>query len=181
MRPGVDVTSRAEPLPRSAPTDTGPGFLIGNTATGLTPPPPDVKLVRSLTEYIAVFGDRTGGDLAYDAAEAFFREGGNVLTVSRSNPGTTRAAKAAKEADAAAQPNPNVVDPTIQAALDALGKDLGPGQVFIAHASAAQPANQSALLQHAAGCNRVALLSLADGDASSLQAAVATLRSDTNA
>jgi len=55
MRPGVDVTSRAEPLPRSAPTDTGPGFLIGNTATGLTPPPPDVKLVRSLTEYIAVF------------------------------------------------------------------------------------------------------------------------------
>src|SRR5215831_2942992 len=138
MRPGVDVKSRALPLPRSAPTDTGVGFLIGATAVGVTPAPPDVALVQSLTEYEAVFGDRQGGDLAYDGAEAFFREGGNKLYVSRTNPGTTRAVKAAPS-DPEAQPT--VVDPTIQAALDALTKDYGPGQVFICHTLGTVAAN----------------------------------------
>src|SRR5215467_2907910 len=95
MRPGVDVISRALPLPRSAPTDTGPGFLLGNTSLG-----PDIGLVRSLTEYEAIFGTRTGSELAYDAADAFFREGGNILNVARTNPGTTRAAPAKADLEA---------------------------------------------------------------------------------
>jgi len=154
------------------------GFLIGATAVGVTPAPPDVALVQSLTEYEAVFGDRQGGDLAYDGAEAFFREGGNKLYVSRTNPGTTRAVKAAPS-DPEAQPT--VVDPTIQAALDALTKDYGPGQVFICHTLGTVAANQSALLAHAAATNRVALLSPADGDAAALTAAASALRTDTNA
>src|SRR5215831_946566 len=133
MRPGVDVISRALPLPRSAPTDTGVGFLIGATATGVTPAPPDVALVQSLTEYEDVFGARSGGDLAYDGAEAFFREGGNKLYVSRTNPGTTLAAASGKGKAGDPEAQPTVVDPTIQAALDALTKDYGPGQVFICH------------------------------------------------
>ena len=218
MRPGVDVISRALPPPRSAPTDTGVAFVIGQTPTGITPAPPDVALVRSMTEYVATFGDRgTGvGQATYDAADVYFREGGSKLYVSRTNPGTTREAapvevppedelqkmtraeldalatdlgiepsQFATKADlvtALAEFQPLVVDPTIAAALDALTKDLGPGQVFIADPTlAAAVDNQSALLAHALANNRVALLTCADGDASSIQAAAVALNTDANA
>jgi hypothetical protein len=218
VRPGVDVISRALPPPRSAPTDTGVAFVVGDTATGITPAPPDVGLVRSLTEYVATFGDRgTGtGQATYDAADVYFREGGNQLYVSRTNPGTVVAAAAFEvpseddlqkmsraELDALAtdlgiEPSqfatkgdviealtsatPAALDPTITAALDALTKDLGPGQVFIADATlAADPANQSALLAHALANNRVALLSCADGTAAEIEAAATALNTDANA
>jgi hypothetical protein len=217
MRPGVDVISRALPPPRSAPTDTGVAFVIGDTPVGTTPAPPDVALVRSLTEYVAVFGDRgTGvGQATYDAAECYFQEGGAKLYVSRTNPGTMTAASppevppadelekmSRNELDALAidlgiEPSqfstkadivaalgdvsPAIVDPTIQAALDALTKDLGPGQVFVADpAKAALVDTQSALLAHALANNRVALLSCADGDAASIQAAAEALNTDAN-
>jgi len=232
MRPGVDVISRALPLPRSAPTDTGVGFLLGNTAVGVTPAPPDVALVQSLTEYESIFGDRQGGDLAWDGAEAYFREGGNRLYVARTNAGTTLSladqpdlsdaslqAMSRSDLDTLGQglgvdtselPNKDAAiaaikqkvgaaaqtvssqehdyeaalqaaDPGIASALAALGKDYGPGQVFICHTLASDAATQSALLAHAQATNRVALLSPADGDASALQAAAAALRTDTNA
>jgi hypothetical protein len=218
MRPGVDVISRALPPPRSAPTDTGVAFVIGDTPTGITPAPPDTALVRSLTEYVAVFGDRgTGtGQATYDAAEVYFQEGGNKLYVSRTNPGTMVAAAAnevppedeltkmsrneldalaadlgldplqfATKADVIAalgEVTPSAADATVLAALDALTKDLGPGQVFIADATVAAVAdNQSALLAHALATNRVALLSCADGDAASIQAAAEALNTDANA
>jgi hypothetical protein len=218
MRPGVDVISRALPPPRSAPTDTGVAFVIGATATGVTPAPPNVALVRSLTEYVATFGDRGTGpeQTTYDAAEVYFQEGGAKLYVSRTNPGTAVAsapfevppedelAKMSRnELDALAtdlgiEPAqyatkaelvaalgaaaPRVVDPTIQTALDALTKDLGPGQVFIADPTVAAVAdNQSALLAHALANNRVALLSCADGDAAAIEAAGEALQTDANA
>src|SRR5262245_58902077 len=198
-RPGVDVISRSLPPPRSAPTDTGVGFVVGATAIGVTPAPPQYKLVRSLTEYESVFGARGTGpeQTTYDAADVFFREGGNQLYVSRTNPGTafeapafvvpsraelealTRAeldalavqagfdssglATKADVIDALLAVEPLAADATIVAALAALNKDLGPGQVFIADpALAGVAANQSALLSHALACNRVALLSCPD-------------------
>jgi hypothetical protein len=218
MRPGVDVISRALPPPRSAPTDTGVAFVIGATATGITPAPPNVALVRSMTEYVAVFGDRgTGvGQATYDAAEVYFQEGGARLYVSRTNPGVavesvpfevppeeelqamTRAELDALATDLGLNPSqyatktdviaalvaaaPQVVDPTIAAALAALTKDLGPGQVFIADPTLAVTVDsQSALLAHALANNRVALLSCADGTAASIGAAAAALNTDANA
>jgi hypothetical protein len=218
MRPGVDVISRALPPPRSAPTDTGVAFVVGATATGIIPAPPAVALVRSLTEYVAVFGDRgTGtGQATYDAADVFFREGGNQLYVSRTNPGTTTAEAAPElpsddelakmtraELDALATdrgidplgfatkadviealeaPATAAADATIVAALAALTESLGPGQVFIADPTlAAVAANQSALTAHAVACNRVALLSCADGNAAAIQAAATALNTDANA
>jgi hypothetical protein len=78
-------------------------------------------------------------------------------------------------------PSTLVADPGIAKALAALTKDLGPGQILIADASlAADPANQSALLAHAAATNRVALLTCADGTAASLQAIGDALQTDPN-
>jgi hypothetical protein len=73
-------------------------------------------------------------------------------------------------------------DAGIASALAAMTKDLGPGQVFIADPTLAAVAdNQSALLAHCAACNRVALLSCADGDATVLAAAGTALQTDANA
>jgi hypothetical protein len=218
MRPGVDVISRALPPPRSAPTDTGVAFIIGATPPGVTPAPPDVELVRSMTEFVATFGDRSavaGEQATYDAADAYFHEGGAKLYVARSNPGTmvtlssalpahdelermTRAeldalatdrgidpAQFATKADVLAAleaPALQVADPGIASALANLTKDLGPGQVLIADATlASDVSNQSALLAHAVACNRVALLSCADGNAAALEAAGQALQTDANA
>lgn len=178
MRPGVDVISRALPPPRSAPTDTGVAFVVGITGGAGTDP---YALVHSMTEYEAVFGPRTGGPAVYDWADVYFREGGAKLYVARTDValGGTRSSRSSKsDADA---PTVAALDPTIQTALDALTKDLGPGQVAIADATlAADVANQSALTAHAAATNRVALLSCADGTAAQLIAAGTALQTDAN-
>jgi phage tail sheath protein FI len=180
MRPGVEVTSRALPPPRTAPTDTGVAFLIGATATGVSAQ--NVTLVRSMTEYENLLGTRTGGSAAYDAADVFFHEGGASLYVSRTNPGTTREGDEEPKADeepkskgGRAGPDLQVVDPTVQAALDALTKDYGPGQVIIADPTlAAVAANQAALIAHAKANNRVALLSCADNASAATLEAIGT-------
>jgi len=191
----VDVISRALSPPLSPPTNTGVGFLVGLTPAGQTPAPPNVALVRSLTEYEATFGARgsvAGDQATYDSADAFFREGGSQLYVSRTNPGTVldveaasaslEPLKAGKAKISGGSVDTLALDPTIKAALDALGKDLGPGQVWIAdHTLAGDAANQSALLAHAAATNRVALLTTADGTAAALEAAAAALATDANA
>ena len=208
MRPGVDVISRALPPPRSAPTDTGVAFVIGDTPQG-----PAIALVHSMTEYVSTFGDRgTPGDPTYDAADTYFREGGSKLYVAPTNAVTgfsveatsadeleamTRAELDEVAADrgldpadygtkaevlAALAPTTLSVDTGVASALAALTKDLGPGQVFLADPTLAAVAdNQSALLAHCAACNRVALLSCADGDASVLGAAGLALQTDANA
>src|SRR4051794_26442072 len=101
-RPGVVVTSRADPPPRSAPTDVGMAFMVGATEKGA-----DVKTVQSFLQYTTEFGIRTGFVEAYDAAEGYFQEGGAKLTVAR-----------LATAD----------DAGLDTALALLTKDLGPGQ-----------------------------------------------------
>jgi hypothetical protein len=214
MRPGVDVISRALPPPRSAPTDTGVAFVVGDTVQG-----PLYQLVHSMTEYVAAFGDRSGaGNATYDAADTYFREGGAKLYVAPTNPtggmtvgvqtapttaeleamtraeldvlavsyglnpadyGTKAEELTAVEDHLAA--SPTAVDTGIAAALAALTKDLGPGQVFLADpAKAAVADNQSALTAHCAATNRVALLSCADGDSAALKGAGLALQTDAN-
>ena len=191
MRPGVDVISRALPPPRSAPTNTGVGFVVGATAIG-----PQVGLVHSMTEYVGVFGDRgtvAGPQATYDSADAFFHEGGSLLYVGSTSgaPGTieTLGVPTEEEPEAKTKSGSSGASASTQSAdaptgdvLDALTKDLGPGQVWIADlALAADPANQSALLAHAAATNRVALLSCADTDSPTIIGAATALQTDANA
>jgi phage tail sheath protein FI len=180
--------------------------MLGATSAG-----PNFALVRSLTEFVSTFADRTvaAAAIAYDAADVYFREGGNQLYVSRTDAAGGLAASGADleamtraELDALAVekgldpadystksdeiaalsgPGTLALDAGITAALGYLTRDLGPGQVFIADpVLAADPANQSALLAHAQACNRVALLSTADGDESALSAAGLALQTDAN-
>lgn len=185
MRPGVEVITRALPPPRSAPTFTGVGFMVGETNDG-----PAYALVNSLSEFIGVFGERTGAAPTYDAADAFFREGGSNLYVASTTydpdddssnggsplgEGETRKRKApaaGRAADAAG----------IDGALGALVRQLGPGQVFLADPAVGKvKANQSKLLAHAAATNRVAILSPDDGTAAELATAGKALQTETNA
>jgi phage tail sheath protein FI len=150
-RPGVVVVSRADAPPRSAPTDAGMAFMVGATETGDAP-----AAVGSMTQYEAEFGGRQGFADTYDAAEAFFREGGSKMTV-------------APEA---------VVDD----GLAALTRDLGPGQVFVPGAAGVAPTAHASLLAHAGATNRIALLDTdADATAAELEALAATYSTDTNA
>ena len=78
-RPATEITIRENPVPRSAPLDTGRWFVTGLTERGKREP----ITVRSMGDYEKKLGARSGGATLYDAAETFFREGGNELIVSR--------------------------------------------------------------------------------------------------
>lgn len=81
-RPGVTVQSLAARPPQGGvPTDTSVGFIVGEAAQG----PDDVAAqITSLTEFGTVFGGRlAAAPFLYDGTEAFFREGGATLYVSR--------------------------------------------------------------------------------------------------
>ena len=142
-RPGVEITSLAQIVPRSAPSDTGGCFMVAKTGSGA-----GVSEVHSLNEYEATFGPRSGGNQGYDAADVFFREGGNRLVVSK---------MAASGSTA------------LSDALAAITKDKGPGQIIMADTTSGDPASHAALLAHAAANNRVALLSPPDGTATVLE------------
>jgi len=208
-RPGVEILSRAEPLPRTAPTDTGPWFVAGDAGTAPSVP----TLVRSLTDYVNKFGPRTGGTILYDAAETYFREGGTLLWVvtptmtalTLDAPVDDLEAQTRSELDAkatdlgldpasyatkadvidgiraaeAAAPRAASTPAALVTALDLFTADYGPGQVSVPGVTT--PTDQSGILAHAANHNRVALLDAADGDATALAAQGATLRADTNA
>lgn len=78
--PGPTVVDRETPPPRSSPTDTGAGFIVGLADRG----PVGVAIsVRSLREFVSSLGDRQTYSVLYDWAETFFREGGSHLYVSR--------------------------------------------------------------------------------------------------
>lgn len=80
-RPGTTIIRSDTPPPRSAPTDTGPWFVVGLSQKGAAT---DAAIpVKSLTDFVARFGTRTAAPFLYDAAETFFREGGASMLVSR--------------------------------------------------------------------------------------------------
>jgi phage tail sheath protein FI len=194
MRPGTTVISRDQPLPRSAPVETSVWFAVGETETG----PEQPVLVRSLQSYEDTFGSRAGGATLHDALDTYFREGGNRAYISAVpttvtplmrvvDRGDTEAA-AAEAAAGHEQANPRsrkkqtdtkqgdtptqqlLVPADAATALDRFGADLGPGQVSIPGQT--DTTLHTALLQHAAERNRVALL---DGPETGTAAAYTTL------
>lgn len=79
LRPGTQVLVKTSPPPRSSPTDTGAWFVVGQTDAGpLTP-----TLIRSMDDFIRLFGTRVAFSVLYDAMEVFFREGGSSAWVTR--------------------------------------------------------------------------------------------------
>lgn len=78
--PGTSVTIRDEALARFAAQDTAAWFVVGFTAKGPVGVPTPV---RSLAEFVDLFGDRVAWSELYDALDVFFREGGGVAYVSR--------------------------------------------------------------------------------------------------
>lgn len=154
-RPGVVVTSRAEPPPRSSPTEAGMAFFVGTTSAA----GPNVLAVNTLSQYEADYGVRAGAGVdMHDAVEAFFREGGTRATIVR-----------AASAD----------DAGVTAALGNLTKSFGPGQVLAPGALGQTAETQAALLEHAAANNRIALLdSASDDDAATLETLADSLNGD---
>jgi len=80
MRPGVQIQVLDSAPPRSAPTDTGVWFVVGETEQGRTDMP---TLIRSMDDYGRLLGDRVTFGFLYDALEVFFREGGSAAYVGR--------------------------------------------------------------------------------------------------
>ena len=95
MRPAVNIGTLESASSTPIPTDVGHGFAIGVTESG-----PDVPTlensVRNIDEYGTVYAPsgRTylPGQVMYDAADEYYKQGGSALTVSRV---TGAAAKAA--------------------------------------------------------------------------------------
>jgi phage tail sheath protein FI len=80
LRPGTQVLVKNAPPARSAPTDTGVWFVVGQTDSG----PTAATLIRSMDDFIRIFGTRQSfSSSLYDAVELFFREGGSAAYVSR--------------------------------------------------------------------------------------------------
>jgi len=79
FRPATRVRTQTSPPPRSAPTDTGIWFVVGQTEQG----PTDPQLIQSLADYQRVYGARVSYGFLYDALEEYFHEGGSSAFISR--------------------------------------------------------------------------------------------------
>lgn len=79
--PDVFIKILSAATPRTGPTNTGTAFAVGVTTRG---PEGRSRLIRSLTEFLAVFGERiaTVPSMA-DWVETYFNEGGAELWFSR--------------------------------------------------------------------------------------------------
>ena len=79
-RPGVDVGILETPgSVVSQPIDTGTAFWTGLTERGALGAHP----VYSLDDFVTKYGQRVSYGTLYDSAQAFFREGGNKVYISR--------------------------------------------------------------------------------------------------
>lgn len=77
--PGVTVTSQATPPSRAAATDIGRAFMLGITQRGPLVP----QRVRSMGEFVALFGPRDTASYLYDSVETTLRIGGGEVVVGR--------------------------------------------------------------------------------------------------
>lgn len=168
-RPGNTIT-RSETRPaRSAPTSTGPGFIVGPTGTADADAAGLRKPIKSLAEYATRFGSRAshvndgggGAPAMYDFAEFFFAERGSLLYVS---PSTYSAVTGTMETNTAA-------------ALALFTRDLGPGQVAVPGRKTA--ATRLALAVHADANNRMAISSATSSASQATVVADATIASIT--
>lgn len=168
-RPGTTIT-RSETRPaRSAPTSTGPGFIVGPTGTADADAGGVRKSIKSLSEYATRFGSRAahvndgggGAPAMYDFAEFFFKERGSELFVS----------------PAVYHATPSTYETNIATALALLTRDLGPGQVAVPGRKT--PATRLALAVHAEASNRIAISSAASSASQATVVSDATIASIT--
>jgi phage tail sheath protein FI len=82
FRPGTRVLVQDTPPPRSSPADTGVMLIAGLTEKGPLAPASESP-IQSLSDFIRVYGSRVSYGMVYDAAEAYFGEGGGSMYVSR--------------------------------------------------------------------------------------------------
>lgn len=80
--PGVTVTATAVTGLSQTGGSVGTLFLAGITELGPLGAAPE-KPIRSLSEFVAVYGGRVSWGTLYDAVDAFFRSGGSRCYVSR--------------------------------------------------------------------------------------------------
>jgi hypothetical protein len=129
---GVIVNERTAPAAKGAPVDTGQAFVTGPVASGSTT---EAVLVRSIADYEAEYGPRTGPDTSvWDWLDVAFREG----LVEGYVGGYTTAGDYA-------------------AGLALFDSRLGPGQVAVVGEPAAA-AVYEAIQAHVDGANRIGLL-----------------------
>lgn len=77
---GVTVTTSETPQSGGVPTNTSTAFIAGLADQG----PATAQLVRSVPEYIAIYGPRsTTSSVLFDSLDAYFREGGVRAYVAR--------------------------------------------------------------------------------------------------
>lgn len=169
-RPGFTII-RSETRPaRSAPTDTGPGFIVGTTGTADADAGGVRKPITSLAEYATRFGARSahtndgggGAPAMYDFVEFFFKERGSELFVS----------------PAVYSGTAGTYETNIATALALLTADLGPGQVAVPGRKT--PATRLALAVHAEANNRIAVSSAASSATVGTITADATIASITS-
>lgn len=79
-RPGTVVLVRETPPSRSAPSDIDTWFIVGPAQKG---PNDRAVRIRSLAEYIRVYGAKVSYSLLYDSLDSYFHEGGNRAYVAR--------------------------------------------------------------------------------------------------
>ncbi len=77
--PGVNVFLQDAPGQVSIESDTGTWFATGLTDRGPVVP----TAIRSLSQFVSVFGDRQTYSVLYDCVQNFFNDGGNVVVISR--------------------------------------------------------------------------------------------------
>lgn len=107
-RPGTNVVVLDALPPRSAPTTTDAAFFVGITEQGPTGP----DLVTSLTDWHNRYGARVNYGSAYDAVEAYFREGGNRCYFSRVlGPAAVAASRTLNDGTAAATLKVSAISP----------------------------------------------------------------------
>lgn len=124
VRPGVTVTQRSTPPPRSAPTDTGLWHVVGLTDTGpLTP-----LLVTSMADFERKFGPRVSYSILYDAVDTYFREGGSRAYISRVvGPAATTGTRNLLDAGAAVSLVASALGPGASSANISVGVRAGVG------------------------------------------------------
>ena len=153
-RPGTDVVILDDATPGGPSLNTGQAFFTGVTESGASDA---YGKVTSLKAYENGYGSRSGGVPMYDAAAAFFQEGGGVLYVASSATG-----------DAAG----------VGSALDLFPYELGPGQVCAPGIT--DPTVHAAVLAHIGATHRCALLDSAGGDKAALLAEITALQGAAN-
>lgn len=164
-RPGVEVTSGVSPASGRATGKVGRWFAIGFAEIGPYDTP---TLIKSLSQFTTIFGNRVAHSPLRDAVETYFKEGGGEVVVVRSSGPLLGRTETVDN-------NGTATDADWLRALNSITRAHGPGQVSMPGRTTGVAHGQ--LLDHAEANNRTAILDLPNvADVATLTAAVAAAR-----